>query len=79
MGISEHELRAVGSRLRARRAATGQSQEQLAKAAGISRPYLSEIEQGRTNITLDTLYTLAACLNIEPVAILQGDPEPADG
>lgn len=71
MGISDSELRAIGTRLRSRRRAVGWSQQQLAAAAGLARTYVSDIEQGRANITLDTLFTLAACLSVEPAEILQ--------
>lgn len=37
----------------------------LAKRAGISRPYLSEIETGRKDGTLRTMAALAAALDVE--------------
>jgi transcriptional regulator with XRE-family HTH domain len=40
------------------------SQEQLALLAGRTRGYLSSLEAGRRNATLDTLEVLAAALDV---------------
>jgi transcriptional regulator with XRE-family HTH domain len=41
------------------------SQEQLALIAGRTRGYMSGLEAGRRNVTLDTLEVLAAALDVE--------------
>jgi len=41
------------------------SQESLAERVGISSKYLSSIERGKENPTLDTLIKLAAALEVE--------------
>ena len=41
------------------------TQEQLAAKMEISIPYLSSIERGRENPTLNTLINLAGCLDLD--------------
>jgi transcriptional regulator with XRE-family HTH domain len=60
---------AVGARIRALRTERGLSLSALAAAAGIGKGTLSELETGRRNPTLDTLYALAAPLGV-PLAAL---------
>jgi transcriptional regulator with XRE-family HTH domain len=61
---------AVGERVRELRAATGISQEQLAHKVEMSRRYLSGIERGEANPTLDQLERLASGLGVQPSALL---------
>ncbi|TPN86600.1 helix-turn-helix transcriptional regulator [Mesorhizobium sp. CU2] len=42
------------------------SQEQLSFVSGRSRAYISSVEAGRRNATLDTVEILAKALNVEP-------------
>jgi transcriptional regulator with XRE-family HTH domain len=60
---------AVGARVRALRVERGLSLSALATAAGIGKGSLSELETGRRNPTLDTLYALAGPLGV-PLASL---------
>src|SRR3954468_2085982 len=60
---------AVGARGRALRVERGLSLSSLASAAGIGKGSLSELETGRRNPTLDTLYALAGPLGV-PLAAL---------
>lgn len=60
---------AVGARVRALRTERGLSLSALAAAAGIGKGSLSELETGRRNPTLDTLYALAGPLGV-PLAAL---------
>ena len=55
---------AVGARVRALRTERGLSLSALAAAAGIGKGSLSELETGRRNPTLDTLYALARPLGV---------------
>ncbi len=41
------------------------SQEQLSFHSGLTRAYISSVEAGRRNATLDTLETLARALGVE--------------
>lgn len=52
-----------GAALNARRASLRMTQEELAKAAGINRTYLSEIENGHENISLERAEKLAHALD----------------
>lgn len=54
----------VGKNIRACRANAGLTLEKLAEMADLSWPYLSEIERGRENISLDKLARLAQALNV---------------
>lgn len=42
------------------------SQEQLSFVSGRTRAYISSVEAGRRNATLDTLEILARALDVEP-------------
>ena len=42
------------------------SQEQLSFVSGRTRAYISSVEAGRRNATLDTLEVLARALEVEP-------------
>lgn len=54
----------LGPELRRAREAAGLSQEALAFAAGLSRPYVSQLERDLKSPTLDTLFQLAAALGL---------------
>ena len=43
----------------------------LAVAVGIDRAYLSEIENGRTNVSINILYAIADALNVSIIDILE--------
>lgn len=60
---------AVGARIRALRTERGLSLSALAAAAEIGKGSLSELESGRRNPTLDTLYAVAGPLGV-PLAVL---------
>ena len=55
----------IGSRIKSLRRGKGLTQEALAERIGISSKYLSSIERGKENPTLDTLIQLASALNVE--------------
>ncbi|BBH16800.1 hypothetical protein Back2_10870 [Nocardioides baekrokdamisoli] len=67
---------AFGQSLRAAREAVGISQEALAHDIGMSRRYLSGIERGEANPTLDQIARLADGLNLEPSALLPMRSQP---
>ena len=62
----------LGERLRSRRRKLGLTIAQVAERAGLSLPYVSNLERGRGNPTLDVLTSLAAVLDL-PVAQMTGD------
>lgn len=59
-------------RLRELRNERGLRLKDVAKVAKISVPYLSDLERGRTNPSLDTLQTLAVAYAITVHDLLQG-------
>lgn len=70
-----------GTILRDLRTARGLSQEELAFRAGMSVPYLSDLERGRSNPSLAMVVDLARALATHPSVMLaglviEGDAEP---
>lgn len=55
---------AFGASVRRHRIAAGMTQEQLALAAGIDRPFLVQIEGGKRSLLVERLDDLAAGLGI---------------
>src|SRR5690242_18988974 len=75
--------RKVGEKIRAKRQERGVSQEALATVLGLKRPSLSNIEKGRQNILLHTIWGIAETLNVNvsellPDRILSEPKGPAD-
>src|SRR5437868_9910972 len=62
--------RKVGERIRLKRKERGLSQEGLAKAIGLKRPSLSNIEKGRQNLLLHTLCDIADTLGSNANSLL---------
>jgi len=54
-----------GERLREVREKRGVSQERLAEVAGLHRTYVSLIERGERNVTIETIEKLAIALDVE--------------
>ena len=57
--------RAVGKRIKIVRQRSGLTQDQLAEQVGLSPKYISGIERGVENPTMDTLLRLAKVLGVE--------------
>lgn len=60
----------IANNLKLLRGKQGMSQEALADRAGLHRTQLSAIERGRTNITLESLVSLAAALGVDEIDLL---------
>ena len=58
--------------LRRLRAAAGLSQEALAKRAGMSQSYLSDLERANRQFTLPAIVQLCSALNCEIMDLLEG-------
>lgn len=56
---------AFGAALRLKRTHLGLSQESLAELAGLHFTYVSSVERGERNISLENIDRLAKALNIE--------------
>lgn len=66
----ENIRREVGANVRRLRYERQWSQSKLAETAGLNRSYLSMVENGRRNISLDNLVSLALALQVEPSVLL---------
>jgi AcrR family transcriptional regulator len=83
--MTEDELRLeLGRRLRARRSAQDRTLASVALGAGLSVPYVANLENGRGNPTLGSLHSLAQALDVplaelvrEASAAAAGRPAPA--
>lgn len=67
----------IAERLRAVRESLGFTQAEVAKALGVHRPTISEIEAGRRAVTSEELYRLAKLYAVS-VGQLLGDPAPGE-
>lgn len=47
------------------------SQETLAERANLHRTYISDIERGQRNVSLENIYNIAIALEIEPYMLLK--------
>lgn len=70
-------IEVFGRNVRAARKQQGWTQEQLAFEAGVKRAYLSEVENGQRNVSLDVVEKLAQALGIK-ADVLMADPPSAD-
>lgn len=61
---AEHVRTTLGAVLRRRREATGQSLAEFAARAGISPAYLSEVERGRKEISVERLLAAGRALGV---------------
>lgn len=59
-----------GTALRAKRRAIGMTQAELAENSGLSRSYISEVENARESISLERAELLASCVNSRLVELL---------
>lgn len=65
----------VGRNVRRIRLSKGLTQEQFADRSGFSQQYLSDLERGRRNPTVVTLFELAQALGVEHVELVVPDEE----
>ena len=57
---------AFGKTLKSRRCSSNLSQEQLGLKSGLSRPYISELEMGKKDPSLFTIFKLSDVLKVKP-------------
>lgn len=67
--------RLVGRNVKRIRLAKRLSQEQFAERSGFTQQYLSELERGRRNPTVITLFELSQALGVEHLALVRPDDE----
>lgn len=61
------------------RTATGVSQEELAARAGLHRTYISSVERGHRNVSLENIFALARGLGCEPRDLVDAHATEGDG
>ena len=69
MKTSDHIKQEFGSRVRELRKQKGLSQEDFSFECGLDRTYVSQVEQGKRNISLQNIKAMADALSV-PVAAL---------
>lgn len=61
----------VGRNVRRLRLAAGMTQEQFAESSGFSQQYISDLERGRRNPTVVSLFELAQALGTRPDELIR--------
>lgn len=69
---------ALGDRIRSRRTALGLTLAEVAERAGLSIPYVSNLERGRRNPTVDAVRALATALETTASALMGENAEDFD-
>jgi transcriptional regulator with XRE-family HTH domain len=70
-------MNSLGARIRARRVELGWIQEQLAVKVGMSIGFLSDLENGKRNISAANLKRIAQVLDLSLDFLMKGDDTPA--
>lgn len=65
-------MASVGERIRKRRNELGWTQDALAQKAGVSKSFLSDLENGKRNVGADTLYDIARALSLSLDYLMSG-------
>lgn len=60
----------VADLVRAKRLASGLSQEELAEKAGVHRTYIGMLERSEKNVTIYNIERIAMALDVEPYVLL---------
>ena len=71
--------RLVGRNVKRVRLEKGLTQEQFAERSGFTQQYLSDLERGRRNPTVVSLFELSQALGVDPVALVTPDEEALAG
>ena len=64
-------LSALGSAIRQVREDRSLSQERLAELAGLHRTYISSVEQGRRNVSIENIHKITNALGVSMTEIVQ--------
>lgn len=56
--------KAIGTRLKEMRLLNGLTQKKLSNLSGIERTFISHIEKGKRNVTIDTIQKITSALRI---------------
>lgn len=60
----------VGDNVSRIRKEKGLTQEQLSELSGLSQQYISDLERGKRNPTIVTIYELAMAMKVEHLALM---------
>lgn len=71
--VSKEELCAIGHKIKLTRVQKQITQTDLAGALGISKAHLSNIETGKTVVTLENLYKISKALDCKVTAFLEDE------
>jgi XRE family transcriptional regulator, aerobic/anaerobic benzoate catabolism transcriptional regulator len=71
-------LRALGERVRGERARRGMSRKLLAKHAGISERYVTQLESGKGNVSIVLLKQIAGALGLPPARLFEDESTSAE-
>ena len=71
MGHQIPIIAAFGMAVRETRSALGMSQDELAEACGLSRVYLSDVELGKRNVSLENIARIANSLDLDVSVLFQ--------
>lgn len=71
---SKEIRKTLGESVRHRRNQLGFSQEQLAERADLHRTYVSDVERGARNVSLDIIQRLAGALEVSMCRLFAGEP-----
>jgi y4mF family transcriptional regulator len=69
----EQRMASVGERIRGRRAELGWTQDQLAQKAGISKSFLSDLENGKRSVGANNLLDIARALGVSLDFLMTGE------
>jgi len=61
----------LGQKVKDLRLRAGYSQEELAGKAGLHRTYMSDIERGERNVSVENIKKIADALNVDPSELLK--------
>lgn len=61
----------LGKKIKELRLRAGYSQEELAFKAGLHRTYISDIERGERNVSVENIKKIADALNVDPSELLK--------
>jgi transcriptional regulator with XRE-family HTH domain len=69
LDLTRRARQAFGRAMRQRRKALGLSQEELGDRAGLEQSYISNIEAGVRNVSIDNIARIAKSLDVEIAAL----------
>lgn len=62
----------VGYNIKKHRLANNISQEKLAELSDLHRTYISSVELGKRNISIENIHRISLALKINPILLLEG-------